>query len=167
MGSPSRSRLKSQSTSGCPNRAPHYPAITSNGRIISVSSCSRMWQCYTYRPGNPSNFAMILVTMPGSARIVSFQPDSSALGGIALYFIFRRSSKLPYQSCGDRESESAPGEDGSGVNRAVVFTNSQISVEFNTGFSATGMLQCALFNNIVIGGCFGSPPSTPSSLCVS
>lgn len=60
-----------------------YRATTSNGRIISLSSCSRMWQCHTYRPVNPSNRIMIRVTIPGSARTVSFHPDSLASGGTA------------------------------------------------------------------------------------
>ena len=37
---------------------------TSYGRIISLSSCSTMWQCHTNRPG-VSKWAITLVTSPG------------------------------------------------------------------------------------------------------
>ena len=53
---------------------------TSKGRIISLSSCSRIWQCQTYLPSNPSNFVMIRVTESGSTRMVSFQPRSPDAG---------------------------------------------------------------------------------------
>ncbi len=40
---------------------------TSYGRIISLSSCSKMWQCQTQRPAYPSKRAMIRVTICGCA----------------------------------------------------------------------------------------------------
>ena len=58
------------SVSTHPTAADVHPAgTTSSGRIISLSSCSTMWQCQTKRPGI-SNRALIVVTSPGSAHRV-------------------------------------------------------------------------------------------------
>src|SRR5262245_33381910 len=63
---------------------------TSYGLIMSLSSCSRMWQWKTYRnfwpaltgvPLGRSNFAMIRVTSPGSVFTVSLKAGRSFLGG--------------------------------------------------------------------------------------
>src|SRR6266702_1083677 len=71
--------------------------LTINGRIMSCSSCSRMWQCHTYSwppvlglIGSPMddgsfgrvNFVMTVVASPGFIRTVSFHPVSFASGGI-------------------------------------------------------------------------------------
>ena len=40
------------------------PPPTQKGRIISLSSCERMWQCHTYRPGM-SKKTLMRVTCPG------------------------------------------------------------------------------------------------------
>jgi hypothetical protein len=49
-----------------PRSTPGYGATgpTSNGRIISLSSCSTMWQCHTKRPGM-SNLARTVVISSG------------------------------------------------------------------------------------------------------
>src|SRR6516164_751905 len=53
---------------------------------MSLSSCSRMWQCHMYlrmrSVGKPSKRMMIRVTWFGFARTVSFQPISLASGGM-------------------------------------------------------------------------------------
>lgn len=44
---------------------PHaFQVRTNKGRIISLSSCSTMWQCHTKRPGT-SNLIFTRVTCPG------------------------------------------------------------------------------------------------------
>src|SRR6266536_4214485 len=60
--------------------------ITSNGRIMSLSSCSTMWQWYTYvcgavTPSGSSNFVRMVVYWPGLALTVSLKPRSSGSGG--------------------------------------------------------------------------------------
>src|SRR5689334_24798370 len=70
--------------------------MTMSGRIMSCSSCSRMWQCHTYSlppvrglggtsngTDGRSNFIKIRVTVPGYIGTVSFQPVSFAAGGTA------------------------------------------------------------------------------------
>ena len=49
------------------------------GRIISLSSCSRMWQCQTYWPAC-AKCAFTRVISPGYARTVSLRPASHASG---------------------------------------------------------------------------------------
>ena len=44
--------------------------MTLYGRIISLSSCSMMWQCHTNSPA-VSNFALMRVISPGYATTVS------------------------------------------------------------------------------------------------
>ena len=72
--------------------------VTISGRIMSCSSCSRMWQCHTYSwppvrglKGSPMdagkfgklNCMITVVASPGFIRTVSFQPISLASGGMA------------------------------------------------------------------------------------
>ncbi len=52
--------LPSPSKSGWPRFG---PMETTYGRIISLSSCSTIWQCQTYRPGI-SNLARTVVISP-------------------------------------------------------------------------------------------------------
>src|SRR5439155_22606561 len=59
---------------------------TVNGRIISLSSCSTMWQWWTYfcgalTPLGRSNLARMVVKYPGLALTVSLKPRSSGVGG--------------------------------------------------------------------------------------
>jgi hypothetical protein len=51
------------------------------GRIISLSSCSTMWQYHTNWPAL-TNRIRSLVTWPGEAMTVSFHPFSQASGGV-------------------------------------------------------------------------------------
>lgn len=46
---------------------------TTSRRIISWSSCDKIWQCQTYSP-EISNFALIFIISPGINICVSFQP---------------------------------------------------------------------------------------------
>src|SRR5512146_3491734 len=52
---------------------------TTYGRIISLSSCSTMWQCQTYSPAM-SNVALTRVISPGYAITVSLYPASQGSG---------------------------------------------------------------------------------------
>ena len=54
--------------------------ITSNLAIIVWSSCSRLWQCKTYRPRYGSKRMTTRASSPRSRAIVSFQPPSWAAG---------------------------------------------------------------------------------------
>ena len=78
--------------------ARHHPLfyVTISGRIMSCSSCSRMWQCHTYSfppvrglggtvngTAGRSNLMMIRVTVPGNIITVSFHPISFASAGTA------------------------------------------------------------------------------------
>src|SRR5436189_3705195 len=72
---------------------PVNPQMTTIGRIMSCSSCSRMWQCHTYsappvrgldgtRNGvdGKSNRMTTVVTSPGCILTVSFHPSSVGSG---------------------------------------------------------------------------------------
>jgi hypothetical protein len=82
----------------------HFPLLrptlwlykTTSGRIMSCSSCSRMWQCQTYSlppvrglAGTTNgtvgslNCMITVVTSPGFILMVSFHPASFGLGGRA------------------------------------------------------------------------------------
>src|SRR6266550_693869 len=52
--------------------------ITTNGRIMSRSSCSRMWQWYMNRPAKASKRTRISTTSFALTRTVSFRPSSFA-----------------------------------------------------------------------------------------
>ena len=52
--------------------------MTTKGRIMSRSSCSRMWQWYMYRPANVSKRTAMSTTSLGFTRTVSLNPRSLA-----------------------------------------------------------------------------------------
>src|SRR5215468_1189053 len=60
--------------------------MSTYGRSMSLSSCSRIWQCHMYlrmrSVGKASKRTMIRVTCFGFARTVSFQPISLGSGGM-------------------------------------------------------------------------------------
>jgi hypothetical protein len=63
-GSPLRELLE-RATHGSPLHWFYLqPPPTQMGRIISLSSCERMWQCHAYRPGM-SKKTLMRVTCPG------------------------------------------------------------------------------------------------------
>ena len=55
--------------------------MTRSGRIISLSSCSRIWQCQTNLP-LVGNRTLILVITPGGQSTVSLRPVSQAGGNL-------------------------------------------------------------------------------------
>jgi hypothetical protein len=52
--------------------------VMREGHIISLSSCSSIWQCQTYLPAKPSNLTTIRVTVKDLREQYLFNPAHAA-----------------------------------------------------------------------------------------